>query len=393
MVSPLRLALYALLALGLFVACPTEPDPVVCPEYYHPCTDDPDICCPDTTSHEFVWEVYHLGELTSRLFDVYAASEDDIWAVGAIMHTDTIHADSSTTWRRKYNTAHWNGYEWELRRIPHSPLYPGGTIDTFYSDDMRSVYGFPPDSTIWFNANTASLTRWDGRDYTFFHPRYFGFGGVWEMWGPSDNILYLVGYNGGIARYNGSYVSPMNTATDVYLRDVWGSSDGSYVWTCGYKVTDGAGSVLMLNDGIGWQTHWYQYYDENANLISDTTQSYVGHISSLWQATEDSLIVVGGNGIWWQDIRGEGKAKPLKISLQGFPNKVRGSGRDNIFIVGSGGLIWHFNGATWKKYNEFNNPIYYFSSVAVLKDMVVIIGEDFSEGVQKDIIIIGRRME
>ncbi len=62
------------------------------------------------TSSNFTWEKYEFGGIggSSALNDVAIINEDDIWAVGR------IYADTTG---KAYNAVHWNGSEWELKRI------------------------------------------------------------------------------------------------------------------------------------------------------------------------------------------------------------------------------------------------------------------------------------
>src|SRR5690606_37389250 len=67
----------------------------------------------DTTSHNFTFETWTFGDIgSSVLFDVAIISEDNIWCVGEINIADTS-VNGYTT----YNAVHWNGSEWQLKRI------------------------------------------------------------------------------------------------------------------------------------------------------------------------------------------------------------------------------------------------------------------------------------
>src|SRR5690606_19447892 len=67
----------------------------------------------DTTSHNFTFETWTFGDIgSSVLFDVAIISEDNIWCVGEINIADTS-VNGYTT----YNAVHWDGSEWQLKRI------------------------------------------------------------------------------------------------------------------------------------------------------------------------------------------------------------------------------------------------------------------------------------
>jgi hypothetical protein len=51
---------------------------------------------------------------------------------------------------------------------------------------------------------------------------------------------------------------------------------------------------------------------------------------------------------------------------------VRGSGPNNIFVVGDYGLVAHWNGSSWKTFEQ--NPQYVFLGLAVKDNLVVAVG-------------------
>jgi hypothetical protein len=66
----------------------------------------------DTTTHEFEWETFSFGGQvgSSTFYDVAIINENDIWAVGELF-ADTLNPIDI------YNAVHWNGMNWELKRI------------------------------------------------------------------------------------------------------------------------------------------------------------------------------------------------------------------------------------------------------------------------------------
>jgi hypothetical protein len=71
----------------------------------------------DPTSHNFVWQIDTIGIRQSYLGDVSIISPDDIWAVGEINTEDLGIPDSKGVIIRAYNAVHWNGVEWEIKRL------------------------------------------------------------------------------------------------------------------------------------------------------------------------------------------------------------------------------------------------------------------------------------
>ena len=332
-------------------------------------TTHPPPAGPDTTSHNFVWQVTHIGDLTSSLADVFAIVEDDIWAVGKIQIEDSVGNDIV------YNAVHWNGQEWELQQFTNtngSPIVPIRDIIYFSNND------------IWLAA--GSIYHWNGNNAIISYQRNINTSElVQKLSVSSPNNIYGVGTEGVIVHYDGSSWQKLESNTTTRLLDIWRNANGSAVWACGH-ASNNSESILLRFEGSQWQTVWRWHYQQGA---SDST--YVGLFSSLWAFDPDSLIIVSGDGVFRQDIAGNGPPRKEKVSLGAFPNNVRGSAPNNIFIACFNGTIWHYNGATWRTYPELHNPNWVFRSIAVLEDKVVAVGGDFSQGIQRDIIVTGLR--
>lgn len=68
----------------------------------------------DTTSHAFTWEKFEFGEYSSSFIrDVDIIDSNNIWAVGEIYMNDSLGSPDFTP----YNAVHWDGEEWEVKRI------------------------------------------------------------------------------------------------------------------------------------------------------------------------------------------------------------------------------------------------------------------------------------
>ncbi|GEM_PF-3371976 len=69
----------------------------------------------DTTSHNFIWRIFTFGGKagSSFLYAVAIIDENNIWAVGEIYLKDSLENPDPLP----YNAVHWNGSEWELKRI------------------------------------------------------------------------------------------------------------------------------------------------------------------------------------------------------------------------------------------------------------------------------------
>jgi hypothetical protein len=96
----------------------------------------------DTTSHNFTWQTWTFGGQAGSctLYDVAIINENDIWAVGEIYMLDSLGQPDPLP----YNAVHWNGKDWELKRIQfytfcgqqHTGSYPTKSIFAFNPNDI-----------------------------------------------------------------------------------------------------------------------------------------------------------------------------------------------------------------------------------------------------------------
>ncbi len=162
----------------------------------------------DTTSHNFTWQIDTVGTHSSVLLDVAIVNENDIWAVGKIHTAETDTFDSLGNWIPPYNAVHWDGSEWELKRI----TYDG----SFWT--IESVFAFFSND-IWFSA----FVKWNGTNFIELPiPNVLIGYGINKIWGTSSTDFYVVGTQGLIAHYNGSGWHRIETGIEIPIQDVWG---------------------------------------------------------------------------------------------------------------------------------------------------------------------------
>ena len=329
-----------------------------------PVTVQPQPIGSDTTSHNFSFVQFEFGSGPSFLNDVAIVNNTDIWAVGA------INAATDST----YNAVHWNGTKWTLERVPY--MYQGLALIS----PISAVIALAT-SDVWFVGN--GVEKWDG--YSFSNVEAVN--AVWgpyemeKIWMNSDNNIFIVGDSGSVAHFSNGIWTRQPSGTTINLRDVWGTPDGSVVWASGWS-NDNSQSILLKYDGNIWKTIWTRQ--------GTTTPPYGDLVTSLWGV--GNLFTSTNYGVYTQDISGADTAKQI-LAINHFPYRLRGSTENNIAVVGDDGMIWHYNGASWKLLNDVGSgtPLY---SVAVSQDLIVAVGADFNVTdifPPKALIYFGRR--
>jgi hypothetical protein len=334
----------------------------------------------DTTSHNFAWQSYTLGDATgsSVLYDVAIVSEDPplVYAVGQIYRNDTT-----------FNAAKWDGQEWELKRITVN--YNSNWI----TPPLNGVFAFSA-TDIWFSAGVP--IHGDGNVWTQYHLFDMGIltpsdGSINKIWGSnSSNDMYFVGNKGTIVHYTGSSWTKMESpanggagGTNVPLKDVWGTSDGAEVWTLGYNDNTGEGILLRKQDAQ-WQTLWHS--------TQSTPHPYASEfLGTLWTNNKKEFFITGTGDIFRHSITNTNIIKREAVNLGNYAYRIRGTGKNNIMLCGDAAMVWHWNGATWYKYDNLYNLDDRLYSLAVSTSMIIAVGRTYSTFPGPAFIIVGRR--
>ncbi len=322
----------------------------------------------DTTSHDFHWETITLDSPygSGVLNDVAILEENDIWAVGE------IYSDSTQPSKR-YNAVHWNGSEWELKRIPY--VYNGQP----YYHPLNFSFSFE-NGEVWFGGN--GIVKWDGNNYTNveINQNVWGPVSINKIWGSSTSNVFIVGNEGSMAHYNGSSWQKLESGTDVDFRDIWGCrSSRSGEWeilavTSYGAVPSGDISILKI---------------EGTTVHSINTTGLPSGLSSIWfipgqvyYAVGDGVFRTSWPGRNWQAESGH----PALYKVA-----IRGQSKNDIFITGSYGLVSHYNGKSWHHYNGSELPTIYggYWSISYKEDLMVAVGDAGVNG----IILRGTRKE
>ncbi|MFO7524154.1 MAG: hypothetical protein R6W68_01750 [Ignavibacteriaceae bacterium] len=318
----------------------------------------------DTTSHNFTFQNWTFGEHSgSTLYDVAIINDTSIWAVGEIYMNDSLGQPDT----QPFAIAHWNGSNWSLIKVPYHDFnqtikYPGPLFSVAYIDNYIYAVSY------------ANLLKWTGSDWeekAFFMKQIPFDGQVTKMWGIDENNIYCVGRNGAIYFFFGSNWQQITSGTTLNINDIWGITDEygiKFILCPAYNFASGGEKKLISISGstVG-EIPWV----ENRELYT------------VWFNTRDK-IYAGGEGLFYRtDNQWTEETLP-----ELFKFRVRGSASNDIWTVGGFGFAAHYNGETWKTFDEVSLASGNYRGLAVKGNTVVMTG---NEGIQA-VMTIGRRL-
>jgi hypothetical protein len=323
----------------------------------------------DTTSHNFTWETFEFGGVngSSYLRDVAIINENDIWAVGEIFTEDTYTYDSNGVWQQPYNAVHWDGNEWELKRIivnfrGNPTFIPLEGIYAFASNDIWMVGSLP------IHGNGTNWEIHDVREITNSSLS------LSKAWGTSSEDMYFVGRAGSIAHYNGSSWSKIETELN--------------------GITDNNISHIFGVENI--LTKEYEYY------LSVPPTNTVYYMTSNYSLQKLELNNKFFRGIWSKNglsvyIAGYGIVKGINkewIEQSELNNKfyieIIGTGENNIVAAGLNGNVAVYNGKRWKNFKICNGTNINFFGAAITENIAISVGAKYGN-TDTGFICIGRR--
>jgi len=309
------------------------------------------------TSHAFTWTVDTLGYY-GILWDVFAFSENDVWAVGEIQLKDGTNI----------NAAHWDGITWELLSIPVNIL---GVLR--YSQ-LYSVYGFNSDE-VYFISHTR-LILWNGSEFIQKTEMWNGmddpyYGPLLCLWGRSGSDLYAGGRNGYMVKTDGETWERIPKFTNLAIRDIVGDSNDK-LWVTADNF-NGDGEFYSYS-GTLWDLKWcsnHPFYPFTGPLGSDYLQ-----VDGICKIIDSHIIMMvgGNNAMVVTHSQDDFNDYDILFFLNsGWWHAISGNHINDFFGVGPLNLVTHFNGSIYQNYPELSG-LGYWEGVDQVGDYVFIVG-------------------
>lgn len=312
----------------------------------------------DTTSHNFTWELLSFGNKSpSELNDVAIINENDIWAVGHIF------VDDST-----YNAIHWNGSEWEYFQIPvrqYNSL-PIASLNAIFVLSQTNIWITSGSTLLHWNGSTfvSVVFMRDYRESDNYSP-------LKRIWALDDNNIYMASGGGNIVYYNGETYKELPKITDAAVSDLWSSrvseTPDAIYGAVSNKYSESEHFIMKIEDetiseDLGWRetdayiySLWFKAVNRMFTIGTHLTVKYEYNIFTKDRTSN------------WKDIK-----NPVNDYLL---HSIRGTDINDIFVCGDFFILAHYNGRTWRKFDEFWEPGTFYK-LDYKDDIMVAVGID-----------------
>ncbi len=327
---------------------------------------------PDTTSHDFIFTQYKFGGSggSSYFNDVAIINESDIWAVGQVFANESTGKPDPIL----YNVVHWNGSAWTLLRLKYFP--PGAIGDS--AVEMGTSIFARSENDIWLVAGYAY--HFDGSGFSPFYNT--GAEGAKRIWGDSAGGLWSGGNGGTMAHYSSGVWTKLTSGTNLNIQDIWG----------GVNPTTGQEEILAVASNFLALPEAKAMLQISGNTVTAVNDSGLAlALSSVWFIPGWKYFV-GGSELFGASSIGNSWEIDTAMNPSQYTFSIRGTAKNDIFMVGGYGLVSHWNGETLRQYTELGSFYGNYYSVSFKGNTVAAVG--LMPGSTVDsyaVILVGRR--
>jgi len=269
-----------------------------------------------------------------------------------------------------YNLAHWDGNQWELKRVYFPTVCGQTSLSSYPADAIAAFY----DGEIWISAGDKIAIFQDTVEIDKFCLPSSVSMSITKIWGTNSNNLYVVGFRGNIAHYLNGTWNKITSGTTTDINDIWGANDPiSY-------------SSLVLCT----VSNRYHLGDHKLLSISgDGTTEYIPWsyttLYGIWFNSPRKIYIVGGGAYVYKND----SLETFDVPSGYFLTRVKGNNLNDIYIATAGAEILHFNGMNWV---GMSDGVYgKYEGLDVKGNTVVLVGYNIQGGiVGSAVVTIGK---
>ena len=278
----------------------------------------------DTTSNDWTFTETMLGDGGgSQLYDVSIVDDTLAYAVGAVYKTDSSGSFQPTP----YNLAKFDGTSWKLEQT--SVEFRGNRIIL----PLQGVDTFSP-TQIWLAGSLPIYggdTTWQIYDLrTTLSPDI----DVSKAWGTSAQSMYFVGLGGTIVSYNNGTWRKIASNIGLTIQNIYGN-DGTVLAVASDPGESLDKAILQIN---------------GTSVTQLSTAGIQWPLSSVWFVPGHYYVV--GQGIYEKTSLSQSTWQEDSVDTVDFFSCIRGNAWNDFFVAGGYGQLLHFNGKSWRSYQD-----------------------------------------
>jgi hypothetical protein len=204
-------------------------------------------------------------------------------------------------------------------------------IHTWTKEDLLDVWGSGPED-VWTVGTHGSVLHFDGSQWVALpsgvDQQLSGVSGT----GPND--VWMVGAHSAALHWNGSMFQNTIGLAEDELLGVWSGAEG-FVFASGISA-----GIAYLRHFDG--TRWHEAVLNQAGSLWDIWGNSVNDVWTVGTARNNQGFLLHFEGQAWNFSKYEGA--PLR--------SVWGTGPNDVWCVAYDGPIQHWNGTSWRVYDE-----------------------------------------
>ena len=306
------------------------------------CSDEqppapPVIQAPDTSSHDIAWTTDVVGDAESTFHGLFAINDSIVYAVGTFLKRDS----AGKLDLNPYNAARWDGKSWTALRIP--VLVCGTNVTD--PIELEAGFGFSEDRIHVFPGGMLVEKTDSGYHYDC-NLQFILRAPFRTVFAYSNDDYYLIGDKGTVVHWDGTKFSREETGVQWETKDIYGNQDE--LWAVAGTPSDYKGGVLYKSRAGNWK------------IVDSLSDGGKRSVNSVWCDTkpyqESGFVILAGRGIWYRDTTWKRPPQEVTGGNLGLGNvyfdAVRGTARNDVFAVGDFDIVAHYNGKSWKFYDE-----------------------------------------
>lgn len=217
-----------------------------------------------------------------------------------------------------------------LTNYKTTPIAAWTPKPTNFRQTIRAIYGFNG-KDVWAVGAGGMILHYDGTTWT--QSASVTNQDLNAIWGATSNDLWAVGNNRTVLRYDGKQWVTKALANDQVsdLQAVWGNS-AAVVWIVGTNL-------------VNTDQHFIRFIGAAEGSIKISLMSgTLPPFTTIWGASADSFWVGGGTIV--VNVLPATTTFPVR-NLPGSVVRLWGTRDNDIWSVGNGGFIAHYNGVSW----------------------------------------------